>query len=29
MAAAPAPVAPGEEQLSVTVNVTWAIKLTQ
>jgi uncharacterized protein YggE len=26
MAAAPTPVAPGEEQLSITVNVTWAIK---
>jgi uncharacterized protein YggE len=25
----PAPVAPGEEQLSITVNVTWAIKATQ
>jgi uncharacterized protein YggE len=26
MAGAPTPVAPGEEQLSITVNVTWAIK---
>jgi uncharacterized protein YggE len=26
---APAPVAPGEEQLSITVNVTWAIKQGQ
>jgi uncharacterized protein len=26
---APAPVAPGEEQLSITVNVTWAIKGAQ
>jgi len=26
---APTPVAPGEEQLSITVNVTWAIKATQ
>src|SRR5205814_3631597 len=28
MAAAPTPVAPGEEMLSITVNVTWAIKAT-
>ena len=29
MAAAPTPVAPGEEMLSITVNVTWAIKQGQ
>ena len=29
MAGAPTPVAPGEEQLSITVNVTWAIKAAQ
>ena len=29
MAAAPPPVAPGEELLSITVNVTWAIKPAQ
>jgi uncharacterized protein len=29
MAIAPTPVAPGEEMLSVTVNVTWAIKAAQ
>jgi len=29
MAAAPTPVAPGEELLSITVNVTWAIKGAQ
>jgi uncharacterized protein YggE len=28
-AGAPTPVAPGEEQLSITVNVTWAIKGAQ
>ena len=26
MAGAPTPVAPGEETLSITVSVTWAIK---
>jgi uncharacterized protein YggE len=29
MAIAPTPVAPGEEMLSITVNVTWAIKAAQ
>jgi uncharacterized protein YggE len=29
MAASAAPVAPGEETLSVTVGVTWAIKAAQ